>query len=217
MRLYENMWSSTYEEIKHFYPVWYWDVREMDAIWRVQGAAFDSIRRSLEQLVNNSFIATADSATIAQYEQFLGVETDSSLPLEERRKVILAILFPTPHIGAPEIRDLIRIYTDGTIQIALCGGTIEITIERNDNSFLNALSFIDVLRQRIPAHLGLLLHDDLCHDPVSTNLFIGAAQTMQCSRTTLPIIEPDRAFSTTLDIGGALTNIYSRQQLEECV
>ena len=42
--LYDNAYFSVYEEIKRFYPVWYWDVLEMDCIWRAQGKQLDQVR-----------------------------------------------------------------------------------------------------------------------------------------------------------------------------
>ena len=35
MRLYDNAYPSTYEEIKTWYPAWYRDVLEMDALWQI--------------------------------------------------------------------------------------------------------------------------------------------------------------------------------------
>ena len=41
--LYPNGFPSAYEELKTFYPVFYRDVFEMDAIWRAAGGGLDEI------------------------------------------------------------------------------------------------------------------------------------------------------------------------------
>lgn len=38
MPLYDNAFPSNYDEIKTYYPVWYFDVLEMDAVWRAEAA-----------------------------------------------------------------------------------------------------------------------------------------------------------------------------------
>lgn len=182
MGLYDNAWSSSYEEIKRFYPVWYWDVSEMDAVWKTEGYELDNVRFSIERTLDNSFILSAEEGIVSLFESFLDLHPDSSLSLDERKKVILSLLFPTPHIGAPEIRAIFRIYTNGEITLSLIGGAIHITINRIDEGPLNILAIQDVLKRRIPAHLGLDFTDILTYSPVDAPVYVGCATAFQFSR-----------------------------------
>lgn len=157
MSLYDNALPSTYEEIKRFYPSWYADVKEMDAIWKVQGLELDAIRAALERIISNSYISSADESTIADLERFLGITPGATQSLEERRQ-ILASSFrgANSHIGAPEIREITKRFTEeGTITIGFANGVISVTVEKPYNSVCNYLSCHTVLSNTIPAHLRL--------------------------------------------------------------
>ena len=157
MGLYDNALPTTYEEIKRFYPSWYADVAEMDAIWKVQGLQLDAIRAALERIISNSYIATADESTIAGLEKFLGITPGVAQSLEERRQVLASSFKGAgSHIGAPEIREITERFTEeGTITIGFANGVIYVTVEKEYNSVCNYLSCYTVLSNSIPAHLRL--------------------------------------------------------------
>ena len=66
MRLYENSVPNTYDEIKTWYPVWYRDVLEMDALWQALGSQLDKVRNGIIQAIDNNFIDRADTETLAK-------------------------------------------------------------------------------------------------------------------------------------------------------
>lgn len=152
MGLYDNAWPTTYEEIRRFYPVWYQDVLEMDAIWRAAGQGLDHVRATIELILSNSFVVTADEPTVTELEKFLNISYQSNLTLEQRRQVILGYLFGYQHIGAPEIRDIIAQYTDRAVDISFDRGKIAILIE---GEVFDELNLLNTLLRRIPAHLAL--------------------------------------------------------------
>lgn len=157
MGLYDNALPSTYEEIKRFYPSWYANVKEMDAIWRTQGLQLDAIRAALERIISNSYIATADASTIAGLERFLGISPGVTQSLEERRQVIASSFRGAgSHIGATEIREIVSQFTqEATVTIGFADGTIEVTIQKPYDSTCNYLNCYTVLSNSIPAHLML--------------------------------------------------------------
>lgn len=61
--LYPNGFPSAYEELKTFYPVFYRDVFEMDAIWRAAGGGLDEIEDGVDAVVNNNFVSLMDTDT----------------------------------------------------------------------------------------------------------------------------------------------------------
>ena len=86
--LYPNGFPSAYEELKTFYPVFYRDVFEMDAIWRAAGGGLDEIEDGVDAVVNNNFVSLMDTDTLAQMETFLGIPLNQKHTLEARRIVL---------------------------------------------------------------------------------------------------------------------------------
>lgn len=126
MGLYDNAWPTTYEEIKRFYPVWYRDVLEMDAIWRVQGRELDGVRATVEGLIDNGYILTADLPTITSLEDFLRIVPEPRQSLDERRQMAAAYVRGLEHIGAPEIRSIVGAFTAGTVDVDFHAGVISV-------------------------------------------------------------------------------------------
>lgn len=153
MGLYDNAWPHVYEEIRRFYPVWYRDVLEMDAIWQAQGTELDGVRSTIERIIFNGYINTADAETIAKYEKFLEITPEPGAALEERRAQVAAVMFPSPHIGAPEIREIFAFFAKGRISVRLVGGFVELVVDLKENEVLSAPAFLRVLDRKFPAHL----------------------------------------------------------------
>lgn len=173
MKLYENAYPSTYEEIKTWYPVWYRDVFEMDALWRVWGARLDEIQAGIIQAVDNNFIDYADAETLTKWEEFFNITYDGPRTIAERRNLLKALLLGSGHVGQQEIKEIISVFTDGEIEVALDGGTIRITVTRDFGDSFNLYDCHYILDNRIPAHLALDMVDKLLPVSVFTdNRFI---------------------------------------------
>ena len=85
---YNNGYDSTFEELITFYPAFYREVREIRAILEAEGAITDKVIESINRVIDNSFIATADESMITRLEKFLGLPTDTSKSLEDRRQAV---------------------------------------------------------------------------------------------------------------------------------
>ena len=103
MGLYDNAYFSVYEEIKRFYPVWYWDVLEMDAIWRAQGKQLDQVREAVQRLISNNFIATSDDQAVTALEEVFGVVTDTDTQASGTARNKRATSVPLPAPDGPEM------------------------------------------------------------------------------------------------------------------
>ena len=161
MRLYDNALSSRYEELKTFYPVWYRDVLEMDALWRVFGNRLDEVQAGIVQAIGNCYINTADEEAIKKLEDFLYVTYDGPRTLPERRALVASFFIGNGHIGEKEIKELMAGFTNGEISVALVGGTVEISVSREISDRFNLADSTYVILKRIPAHLGLSFSDVL--------------------------------------------------------
>lgn len=184
MGLYDNAWPHVYEEIRRFYPVWYREVLEMDALWRAQGVELDGVRSAIERMIFNGYIHTADAETITKYENFLNITPEPGAALEERRAQVAAIMFPSPHIGAPEIKFIVGAFTDGTVNVELIQGTIHIRIARKTEAPFRLSCCFPILQKRIPAHLALCFLETIPER--TTAIHIGGAVS---SVSTLPVPE----------------------------
>lgn len=159
MRLYDNAYASSYEELKTYYPVWYRDVVEMDVLWQVFGTHLDEIRRGIIQAVENSFVAQADLETIIKLEKFLYITYDGVRTLEERRRLVKSFLVGFGKMSASVIRELIFSFTNASADIKLepfdeaGNNCLFITAERGDTDTLFLADLDSVLRKKLPAHI----------------------------------------------------------------
>lgn len=152
MKFYNNTYASNYEELITYYPKYYRGVEEMEAILRYFGGICDDMEAQNEQAFLNNFILWADEATIKRWEDFLGIVYDKPLSLEQRRRVVLGRISGNGHIGEPEIRVIVAIYTDRPITVDFKAGVIYIDI---DGEIFDEGNLYDTLLGRIPAHLAL--------------------------------------------------------------
>ena len=159
MLLYDNAPADRYEEIKTWYPVWYQEVVEMDALWRAWAKHMDEAQKGVIQAVDNNFVDYVDAQTIAILEQFYHLIQDRPRTLAERRNLIKAFMIGGGHIGRNEIIELISIFTDGDIEVSFDSGIIHISVLRSFADPFNLYDFHLILDSRIPAHLGLNVID----------------------------------------------------------
>ncbi|MEG1564769.1 MAG: putative phage tail protein [Bacteroides sp.] len=166
MPLYDNAFPSNYDEIKTYYPVWYFDVLEMDAVWRAEAAQLDRVQSSVEALLANGFVGTADEATLTALEKFLHIETDPSKALAERRRLVSSFFSGDSHIGSKEIKETVSTFTDGKTEVSFANSEIHVRVTRDMSDRLNLSDCLLVLKTRIPAHLLLSFEDNLLPIPL---------------------------------------------------
>lgn len=155
--LYPNGFPSAYEELKTFYPVFYRDVFEMDAIWRAAGGGLDEIEDGVDAVVNNNFVSLMDTDALAQMETFLGIPLNQKRTLEARRKLVASYFIGGNHIGSPEIKDIVFRYTGVSPSVGFKNSRIYVKLFPKDNSTFLPSDVMECLKRKIPAHLSLSL------------------------------------------------------------
>ena len=155
--LYPNGFPSVYEELKTFYPVFYRDVFEMDSIWRAAGGKLDEIEAGVDAVANDTFISMMDAAALSDMEAFLDIAPNKNRTLEVRRKLVASYFVGANHIGAPEIKELVRGYAGDTPEVKFSKGRIYVCISPPDESSFLSSDIIECLLRKIPAHLALSL------------------------------------------------------------
>ena len=199
--LYPNGFPSAYEELKTFYPVFYRDVFEMDAIWRVCGGGLDIIEANVDAVANSTFISLMDEAALALMEVFLGVPSDPSRSIEDRRKLVSSYFLGTGHIGAPEIKEITRAFTEGQCEVAFEGGAVYIHIKAEITDTPPADDYFYILRKKIPAHLGVNTELEI---EFNENLYVGS-NALQSDRYTVgPELPKPQSAEGTVYTGNAV-------------
>lgn len=201
--LYPNGFPSVYDELKTFYPVFYRDVFEMDAIWRAAGGKLDEIEAGVDAAANDTFISMMDAAALSDMEAFLDIAPNKNRTLEVRRKLVASYFVGANHIGAPEIKELVRGYTGDTPEVKFSKGRIYVCISPPDESAFFSSDIIECLLRKIPAHLALSL--SLSYKPDVQPAYAAAAPlgtTISCTVRLPGTIKP-RAVSATAYTAGA--------------
>ncbi len=145
-------YESNFKELSAAMPVFYLDVFEMVEILKAQGRLMDGLCGGFELIIDNAFIDRADAATLKKWEEALGITYAEPLTLEQRRKVVIARIIGSGHIGEPEIRAVVGQYTDAPVQVGFSKGRISLLI---GSEVFDEDNLLDTLLRRIPAHLAL--------------------------------------------------------------
>lgn len=157
---FNNGYETTYEELLSYYPNFYRKVFELKAILEAYGRICDNVIDTINAVLENSFIETADETMTSRLEKFLGIETDVNQTLEERRSLVYAHFVGFGKISASKIKEIVKAFT---------GADCTVTFEPTDDAGNNALiieinrgvneifSFTNINRtiaNRIPAHIA---------------------------------------------------------------
>lgn len=157
---YSNGFKNSYEELITYYPAFYRDVFELRAILEANGRVCDTIIDTINAVIENSFVQSADEETITRLEAFLNIKTDKSRSLEERRRLVYSFFVGFGKVSASSLKETIRAITGAESEIEFKisddagNNTLYILIERGDNDTLNFADIETVLTQRLPAHIN---------------------------------------------------------------
>lgn len=176
----------------------------MDAIWRAAGGKLDEIEAGVDAAANDTFISMMDAAALSDMEAFLDIAPNKNRTLEVRRKLVASYFVGANHIGAPEIKELVRGYTGDTPEVKFSKGRIYVCISPPDESAFFSSDIIECLLRKIPAHLALSL--SLSYKPDVQPAYAAAAPlgtTISCTVRLPGTIKP-RAVSATAYAAGAL-------------
>lgn len=159
MKLF-NFDVSGFEELLSMYPRFYREIYEMVEILKAEGKLQDDLKTDIQQMFFNQFAEYADSETIAVYEKIIGIESDISKSLDERRRVVKAFLSGSGKLSAAVIKSVIGSYTGGDAECSLSAvnygddfHTLIIEAERGSGNTINLSDITGLIEKKIPAHL----------------------------------------------------------------
>lgn len=155
--LFNNEQRSGYEELLSYYPIFYKDIREMNAILHISGSMLDGMASAMEEVVLNRFIDTMDEETTSRWETFLYLTANRNRPLEERKHLIHALLIGHGKISASKIKEVVKVFTGLTAEVEFIRECLTVKVPL-DGEYQFLLSDIkNLFKKRIPAHLALLM------------------------------------------------------------
>lgn len=159
MRVYDNAPANYHDELASWFPSWYQQVLEMDALWQTWGALLDQLQADIMRVLNNNFLVSCDEDTIHMWEDFLNITIVKPRDLENRRRFIMMHFGGFGKCSATKIKSVIKQYTgsDSTVTFerydAEGNHWLNIQMERGDMETLYVGDVQFVLDKIIPAHI----------------------------------------------------------------
>lgn len=159
MNFLERVYENEYEELLTFYPRFYRDVLEMDAILRADGYLLDRLMDDIDRTYLNAFIDTADEATIEKWERFLHIATNRTIPLDDRKRLIKAYFVGSGKFSGSLAEAMIKAYLNADSRADFRpfdeqgNNAFFFEIDTNENLTPLMPPLRRLMRQKIPAHL----------------------------------------------------------------
>lgn len=187
MLLYSPSIWPCYEELISFYPRYYREIYEMQAILDAFGTIFDALQADIDVVLSNAFIDYADEQTVARLEAFFEIRTDPTKTLEDRKRQIKWYYAGIGKVSASFLKEMLSEITDAILDItfepfdAARNNRIKLTMDTGKDDPVALQEIVNAMNRWIPAHLQYLIHVELV---TSTTSYIGIARQQTTKHTT---------------------------------
>lgn len=158
--LFDDQYDSSYDELVTYYPTYYKDVKEMQEVLKTEGDLIDGVKVSIEQVLGDGFIDTADEATIAKLEKFLHIHMRGTRTLDERRRLVKSYFVGAGKLSAGLLSDIIGTYTGAASKCKFepfdnsGNNMLYIDSERGPETTFYASDIIELIGAKLPAHIA---------------------------------------------------------------
>lgn len=159
MSMFNPYWKCSYDELITFYPRFYREVFEMNAILKAEGGLADGIRDGIDKMLMNNFIDGADEETLTKLETFLDLSMMRERTVEERRRFIKSFFAGMGKVSETRIAEMIRAYTNAD---TVCNfypfdseknNRLDIMFERGSEQVIYISDIYTLLAKMLPAHI----------------------------------------------------------------
>ena len=163
MRIEDNMPTSWHDEMASWFPDWYRNVREMDAVWYVWGKLLDELQKDMIQLLDNFFITRCDEETVKFWESFMHIKFAVEHTIEYRKRYIMTHFSGFGKCSATQIKNIIKQYTGSgsSVSFTPCDedGNHELIIimENGEVEQTYLADLQTILEKVIPAHIPVTI------------------------------------------------------------
>lgn len=151
--VFYNQTRSGYEELISYGPYFYKDILEMDANYQFAGKTLDIMADGLEKIISNQFIDFADEEAVRRYESWLGISSDATRSLNDRRKKVKLVWNGGEKLNGSLIKRLVSSYIGCEPELIMTTHLIiNIDVAPNDDAYIEDLK--QQLDRMMPAHLA---------------------------------------------------------------
>ncbi len=137
-------------------PPYYGTSRIMQSLQESQGYELDDLDYSLDEVLNQLFINTSTWG-LATWEHELGIPSDSSKPIDQRRSVVMSKIRGVGTVTVSLVKNVAEAYDGGKVDVTQYPEKHSVTIKFVDT--LGIPPNLDDLKQAIyelmPAHLAV--------------------------------------------------------------
>ena len=156
MLVFNNQQRNGYEEISSYGPMFYRDIKEMDAIYRFAGWTCDLMAADLEKLIAEQFILYMSDETLSRYEKFLEIVRDYTMTLEERRIVVNAKDSSSGKISKTKIQEIVNSFVECDCKVVMEGSEVIVEMMFKDNPDKYMDNIRKLIDSTMPAHIGIV-------------------------------------------------------------
>lgn len=138
----------------NYLPNYYEDIRESRAIIDAESSAILQLNADMSDVLSQFFIDTATWG-LANWERFVGVETDVSKPLSQRREFLKSKIRGVGTVTVGLIKSVAESYANGSVEVVEDNANFKITVRFTGKYGVpdNLVDIQQALRDIIPAHL----------------------------------------------------------------
>ena len=144
------------ERMLNYWPEAIRQILEFQALIKPEGFEVDFLSNDIDMAVNEAYLLTMGEERIASWEKALGIFSDPSDTLEDRRNVVIARIRGQGKLNTALINSIVSAFTGGTADSYVENSTlyVKITPPRGNKQF-KFDSVVRELKHKVPAHLGL--------------------------------------------------------------
>lgn len=163
------------DELKKLLPAWYDGIYEMQVLMDVETSLLQELLNHIKTAQSNQYISTADSQTIAMYEQMLRIAVDPSDTLELRRFRVLTRIASQKPYTLNYLRELLSSF-----------GPVELDMLYNDYKLIASMSFEQIgevseieyiFRSVVPANIVVEINNSLRIENHQVQPFLASVTT----------------------------------------
>ena len=160
----EDYYASSYDELVTYYPTYYKDIKEMQAVLKSEGDMADNVKSGIERVLGDCFIDTSDEQTTAKRERFLHIHLHGDRSLADRKRLVKSYFVGAGKMSESLLSEIIGTYTGATSKCRFepCdiagNNALYIDSERGPEATFYSSDIMELIWAKLPAHIPFELN-----------------------------------------------------------
>ncbi|MFS1193744.1 putative phage tail protein [Enterococcus lactis] len=163
-------------DLRDLMPTWYQGIIETDLLMNLENDLFEKLRLQIEKVQSNQYVSTADSKTIALYEQMLGINPDAVDTLEMRRFRVLTRMTSQVPYTEKYLKELLSSFGDPA-ELTMFYSEYRLLVEMNFEKLGQVSEIEYIFRTVVPANILVDAQNELKAKVPKTQLFMASGMT----------------------------------------